>query len=482
MAKRTEITVIFELGQYLTLAGNRRMDDPRPGTSEWCAWLEDYTIDAFGFTSEAGIHYTARRESRQRGGAYWYAYRKQQGKLRKTYAGRTYELMLARLVQVADVLGERCTSEAQSPSAPAAEDCEVPAAPPMSARDCAKDLIRVYVIRGDTLESLAHGHMGSFSSRYHAKIGGLVPAGEGKSRDIGCWKLAVTRIGKQECCEIFSLRELYAEIQAERGEAHRAQEAAYLLQLGVTVDYWPLISVRIGEGEDAWRSFAAVADIILLQKAICQAIHLCRNLWREVPARPGEEQVEWCATIRTRYDGWYDHRQPGRYRDLRGNVWCQECFAHYRLMCCGQSLDYPAIEADGMLTVKAGYDAWLKFAQMAGHQPVFLMARIADQLLENHHANLSPSSDCAHRRCHRAVEYHDYLGHAWCNVHMWHFAFLNIGVILGFPALESQGVEEGKSAWFQHAQQESNGDRMRELLVHVQNLLVMEKFEKEPAA
>ena len=60
------------------------MDSP-----DWYVWLADNR--SFAVAGEGG-HFTAQKERRQRGGGYWYAYRKQQGRLRRVYLGRDAEL------------------------------------------------------------------------------------------------------------------------------------------------------------------------------------------------------------------------------------------------------------------------------------------------------------------------------------------------------------------------------------------------------
>src|SRR5437764_1284914 len=66
------------------------------GTAAWRDWLDAPTTRSFAFGSPAG-HFTARKERRQRGGAYWVAYRRRPGMLRKLYLGKAEELTLDRL-------------------------------------------------------------------------------------------------------------------------------------------------------------------------------------------------------------------------------------------------------------------------------------------------------------------------------------------------------------------------------------------------
>jgi LuxR family maltose regulon positive regulatory protein len=71
----------------------------QPGNQSWLDWLENVT--SFAFASRSGENYTVRKEKMQRGGFYWYGYRSIQGKTIKRYIGRTADLSLGRLEQVA---------------------------------------------------------------------------------------------------------------------------------------------------------------------------------------------------------------------------------------------------------------------------------------------------------------------------------------------------------------------------------------------
>ena len=72
-----------------------------PDSPAWFTWLAKRS--SFVFLGQAGS-YTARLETMQRGERYWYAYRRTGQKLRKKYLGKTADLTLARLEQVARVL------------------------------------------------------------------------------------------------------------------------------------------------------------------------------------------------------------------------------------------------------------------------------------------------------------------------------------------------------------------------------------------
>src|SRR3989440_68377 len=74
-----------------------------PGHQEpWVAWLT--THSSFSFQGQSG-HLSVLKESRPRGAGYWYAYHTKESQTRKRYLGRTAMLTLARLEEVAQVLG-----------------------------------------------------------------------------------------------------------------------------------------------------------------------------------------------------------------------------------------------------------------------------------------------------------------------------------------------------------------------------------------
>ena len=91
-----------------------RLYDAQPGAPSipldspaWFAWLDAPTTTRFSyplFNARQGYidgFMTARKEKRQRGGAYWSIYRRSQGRLRKVYVGASAALTRARLDQIA---------------------------------------------------------------------------------------------------------------------------------------------------------------------------------------------------------------------------------------------------------------------------------------------------------------------------------------------------------------------------------------------
>ncbi len=84
------------------------------GTPAWYAWLS--TATTFAFRSEMGS-FTARREQagHKRGGWYWRAYRKREGRLHQVYVGTAEEVTLERLRTVAARLSAPHTLTAEEP-------------------------------------------------------------------------------------------------------------------------------------------------------------------------------------------------------------------------------------------------------------------------------------------------------------------------------------------------------------------------------
>jgi LuxR family maltose regulon positive regulatory protein len=85
------------------------------GSRAWFAWLADDSARSFSFRSPAGS-YTARKERRQRGGAYWVAYRTAAGRQYKKYLGTAADLTPQHLTDAATALAERIVDAASTAS------------------------------------------------------------------------------------------------------------------------------------------------------------------------------------------------------------------------------------------------------------------------------------------------------------------------------------------------------------------------------
>jgi LuxR family transcriptional regulator, maltose regulon positive regulatory protein len=104
--KRAVVEGLWVYGPGLPPAGLRL------GCPAWFAWLELATTTSFSyplFERRGGYiigFMTVRKERRQRGGAYWTAYRRQGHRLRKIYLGASSTLTHARLEAVVATLIE----------------------------------------------------------------------------------------------------------------------------------------------------------------------------------------------------------------------------------------------------------------------------------------------------------------------------------------------------------------------------------------
>ncbi len=81
-----------------------------PDSPEWFAWLDQ--VSSFAFSGKSG-HCTARKETKQRGDFYWYAYLARGTHLIKKYLGKTSDLTLARLEHLAGLLTAGQTTSVQ---------------------------------------------------------------------------------------------------------------------------------------------------------------------------------------------------------------------------------------------------------------------------------------------------------------------------------------------------------------------------------
>src|SRR5579885_2447848 len=89
------------------------------GDPAWLRWLSE--VSSFAFVARSGATCTVRKEAVQRGGDYWYAYRRVQGRMAKRYLGRSAGLTPARLEEVAMALAALTQADGvPMPAAPVA--------------------------------------------------------------------------------------------------------------------------------------------------------------------------------------------------------------------------------------------------------------------------------------------------------------------------------------------------------------------------
>ena len=82
-----------------------------------------------------------------------------------------------------------------------------------TAYEAAIDLIKRYVERGDSLESLRSGQMGRVTDEYSAEIGGYV-----NGKHIGADKIIVSKLNGKELDDpsIFSLEKIFNAISSKQ--------------------------------------------------------------------------------------------------------------------------------------------------------------------------------------------------------------------------------------------------------------------------
>lgn len=77
----------------------------------------------------------------------------------------------------------------------------------MTPKEIAIDLIKTYVLRGDDANELRKSHIGAYTDKYGAMVGGY---SNGKYYSD---KIVVERIKDVEYCHLFNFYEIYNEIK-----------------------------------------------------------------------------------------------------------------------------------------------------------------------------------------------------------------------------------------------------------------------------
>ena len=104
MPKKTYYTLTWSSSSQTYALYEGQGEEARELVLDSPTWsLRVSQLASFAFHGLNGS-YTARQEHRPRGGQYWYAYARVAGKLTKRYLGRSTELTLTRLEQVAQAL------------------------------------------------------------------------------------------------------------------------------------------------------------------------------------------------------------------------------------------------------------------------------------------------------------------------------------------------------------------------------------------
>ena len=98
MPKRTEFTITWSEARQAYELDHTPFLFPLTDDSLQ-AWLR--RMEAFHFQAASGESFTARKERKQRGSTYWYAYKRVDGKLQKKYLGDAHHITLTLLATIA---------------------------------------------------------------------------------------------------------------------------------------------------------------------------------------------------------------------------------------------------------------------------------------------------------------------------------------------------------------------------------------------
>jgi LuxR family maltose regulon positive regulatory protein len=151
------------------------------GSEQWFAWLCEETSTIFSFHVLDGS-YTARKEraGSRRGGWYWKAYRTYQGRLYRAYLGKSEDLTLTRLNEVAQTLAERVHGKGQENGESTVISPERPDVPLLTTKLHPPRLPSTLVSRKRLVALLDSGQQHGFTL-LHA------PAGFGKTTLVAQW-------------------------------------------------------------------------------------------------------------------------------------------------------------------------------------------------------------------------------------------------------------------------------------------------------
>jgi LuxR family transcriptional regulator, maltose regulon positive regulatory protein len=108
--KTAMVSAVWPTGEQILYGEQTDWRDIRLDSAQWFAWLEtpEHRSFSYALMNHAKGYIdgfmTVRKECRQRGGAYWTAYRRQGHTLRKVYLGPASALTAARLAEAAQRL------------------------------------------------------------------------------------------------------------------------------------------------------------------------------------------------------------------------------------------------------------------------------------------------------------------------------------------------------------------------------------------
>jgi LuxR family transcriptional regulator, maltose regulon positive regulatory protein len=105
----------WEQEKYLLIEQEKGTAISVPDRENWLQWLEEH--HSFAFRGRNG-QINVLKEKRSRGGGYWYAYQRRERQMLKHYAGRSEQLSMERLEEIASLLAmEEVTTKVEPLSA-----------------------------------------------------------------------------------------------------------------------------------------------------------------------------------------------------------------------------------------------------------------------------------------------------------------------------------------------------------------------------
>jgi len=225
--------------------------------------------------------------------------------------------------------------DTHAPTADAASAVE-----PFTPRDAAKALIRAYVLRGDPLDDLKGGMMGSVGTDFDAQIGGSI-AVDGAPRKIRRDQIGVSRVGAEPAHAVFSLAALYKEIQAEAdagtetlGTTERAMAApsddgplaeridrdpAILPNRRLPNDFWPEYRAEWAFRERNDLPAVSPAEFVAMRDWADGLAAPGDGRWRMEPERPAYPEWEPLPDDAEADEGWDEENEPSILRDAPRN-------------------------------------------------------------------------------------------------------------------------------------------------------------------
>ncbi len=141
---------------------------PVDDTTSLQFWLD--RADTFHYRSPLGYTCTLRKETKQRGGGYWYAYKRVNGKVKKKYLGETRKLTLAILEDVARFLVDpvAVSKPPPAPKPPPQRKATLP-----SFTKSLDSALRIYGLTAiPTKRDLIHRYR-DLSKQHHPDMGGV---------------------------------------------------------------------------------------------------------------------------------------------------------------------------------------------------------------------------------------------------------------------------------------------------------------------